>query len=358
MRTGVGASVVQTGMSIIHVVPSVAEKASGPTYSVVRLCESLIEHGQQVMLATLDEGPMVHPAAYLRRFEFGLGPQRLGRSPAMKRWLDRELGSGKVEIVHNHSLWMMPNVYPGTAARRYGVPLVVSPRGTLSEWAMRSGSPAKRLFWPLVQRKAVAAAKCLHATSEGEYRDIRRWSFRQPVCIIPNGIDLPPVRPRAGSLPRTLLFMGRIHPIKGLDLLLEAWREVSVRFPDWRLRIIGPDSGGYLDKVLQMARRLQLARVVFEGPIYRQAKHEALGDADLFILPSRSENFGVTVAEALAAGTPAIVSRGAPWAGLEANGAGWWCEIGVAPLVACLESALATPPAALREMGRRGRRWM
>jgi len=276
----------------------------------------------------------------------------------MKRWLDRELSSGQVDIVHNHSLWMMPNVYPGTAALRHGVPLVVSPRGTLSEWALGSGLRAKRLFWPLVQRNAVDAAACLHATSDAEYHDIRRLRFRRPVCVIPNGIDLPAARPRRDVLPRTLMFMGRIHPIKGLDILLKAWHVVSGRFPEWQLRIVGPDDQGHLRVLETMARRMELTRIAFDGPLYGQAKWDALSQADLFVLPTHSENFGVAVAEALASGVPAVVSKGAPWADLEIHHAGWWIETGVDPLVAALERALACSPEELRPMGERGRTWV
>ena len=93
--------------------------------------------------------------------------------------------------IHNHRLWMMPNVYPGLVARKHNVPLVISPRGTLSEWAFQHGSVVKRLFWPLVQKPALTATSCFHATAESEYKDIRRMGFRQPVAIIPNGIDIP-----------------------------------------------------------------------------------------------------------------------------------------------------------------------
>jgi glycosyltransferase involved in cell wall biosynthesis len=346
-------------MNVIHVVPAVSNEASGPSYAVVRLCESLIDAGESVTLAALDWAPIDKPPTCLRTFPTGIGPRRLGRSPAMYRWLDGETRSGRVALLHKHSLWMMPNVYPGWVARRHGTPLVVSPRGTLSAWAIQSGSAVKTLFWPLVQRPALAATTCFHATALSEYEDIRRRGFRQPVVIIPNGIDIPDLPlVRTAKRERTLLFLGRIHPVKGLDLLLPAWRAVQRRFPDWRLRIVGPDNGGYLTTLRRMAQELALERFEFTGPLYGERKWRAYQEADLFVLPTYSENFGMSVAEALAASTPAIVSKGAPWAGLEKHRAGRWIDIGMDALAATLDEALALSPDELATMGRRGRQWM
>lgn len=345
-------------MTVIHIVPAISNEASGPSYSVVRLCESLNAAGTAVTLAALDWAPIDKPPACLRTFPLGIGPQRLGRSPAMAHWLDTEARSGRVAVLHNHSLWMLANVYPGRTARRFNLPYVVAPRGTLSVWAKQRGSMVKKLFWPLVQRPALGAVTCFHATAVHEYEDIRRMGFRQPVAIIPNGIDIPPLMAKTKSGTRTLLFLGRIHPVKGLDMLLPAWGAVQERFPDWQLRIVGPDNGGYLDKMLTLASKLGLRRVEFCGSLYGAEKLRAYAEADLFVLPTYSENFGMSVAEALATGTPAIVTDSAPWSGLSEHEAGWWIETSRDALVASLERAMASSADTLAAMGRRGREWM
>lgn len=343
---------------LIHVLPSISCEASGPSYSVVRLCESLIAQGKDVTLAALDWAPIASPPSFLESFQIGIGPRRLGRSPAMRRWLSSEAESSAVDLIHNHSLWMMPNVYPGWVSRRNNVPLVVSPRGTLSEWAFASGSPLKKIFWPLVQRPALRVTTCFHATADSEYEDIRRMGFRQPVAVIPNGIDIPPPKQVSTGNMQTLLYLGRVHPIKGIDMLLKAWRVVSPRFREWQLRIVGPDNGGYLARMQTLSAELNLTRVEFNGPLYGEAKVQAFRDADLFVLPTHSENFGMAVAESLSAGTPVVVSKGAPWAKLVDEDAGWWIDIGLDPLVACLEVVLASPRETLHAMGARGRDWM
>jgi glycosyltransferase involved in cell wall biosynthesis len=345
-------------VSSIHIVPGISNEASGPSYSVVRLCEMLIGEGVNTTLAALDWETIARKPAFLRTFRLGGGPRRLGRSPEMKQWLSTMAASQAVDLIHNHSLWMMPNIYPGQVAKRHNIPLMVTPRGTLSAWAMKNGTPIKRIFWPLMQRPALAATTCFHATAMSEYEDIRRMGFHQPVAVIPNGIDIQDPHPSVEKNHRTLLFLGRIHSIKGLDMLLPAWQAVQERFAEWKLRIVGPDNAGYLTQMKQMAAGLNLERVEFTGPLFGPQKWQAYGDADLFVLPTYSENFGMAVAEALAAGTPAIVSKGAPWSDLNTRQAGWWIDIGVDPLVACLEQALAESPAGLSARGLRGRVWM
>jgi glycosyltransferase involved in cell wall biosynthesis len=345
-------------MRLIHIVPAISEESTGPSYSVVRLCESLIAGGQDVTLGVLDWTPMASPPRFVKDFPLGMGPRRLGRSPRMCRWLDKQAGDNSIDVIHNHSLWMMPNVYPGLVARKHHVPLVVSPRGTLSEWALQHGSIVKRPFWRLVQAPALGATSCFHATAESEYKDIRRVGFRQPVAIIPNGIDMPELTLKPRENVRTLLFLGRVHPSKGLDLLLPAWRSVQSRFTDWCLVIAGPDNGGYLKKLQDLADQMQLKRIEFVGEVKGKRKWDVYRTAALFVLPTYSENFGMTVAEALAAGVPAIVSKGAPWPALEQRRAGWWIDVGLDPLVTCLNYALSQTDAALTEMGQRGRSWM
>ena len=343
---------------ILHTLPVIDIEAAGTSHCVPRLCESLIELGLDIKLAVLDWLPGSPSPTYVERFALGWGPRRLGRSPAMARWLHQQVASGAVDVLHTHGLWMMPNVYPGRVRRAGSVRLVVSPRGTLSEWAMNHHRWRKKVMWRIGQSATVERADAYHATAESEHEDIRRLGFKQPVAVIPNGIDVPPLEPKPCGGRRRLLYLGRVHKIKGIDLLLRAWREVQERFPEWELVIAGPDDGGYLPLMQQSAAAMGLRRVIFPGPVYGAEKRALYRSAHLYVLPTYSDNFAMTVAEALAAGTPAVVTRGAPWSGLAEHGAGWWIEIGVDPLVACLENALALPAERLARMGANGHAWM
>lgn len=344
-------------MRLVHIIPSLRDEASGPTYSVTSLCSALEAATHHVQLLAQDCGHLAKRPDYLRLFPGGLVPARLGRTPEMDSWIRAHCDDGRIDVLHNHGLWHMTAIYPARAAKRFDVPFVQSPRGAFTEWAMNWGSKLKPAFWRLLQRPALRLASCFHATAEAEYLDIRRLGFTQPVAILPNGIDVPPLTARQRGEMRTLLFLGRLHFNKGLDLLLRAWGAVQHGHPDWQLRIVGNDDG-YLRTCNALITELSLQRVSMQGPLYGNEKLQAFRDADLSVLPTYSENFAMTVAESLSLATPAIVSKGAPWPGLAARGCGWWIDIGVEPLVAALEEALSRSPVELEQMGERGRKWM
>jgi glycosyltransferase involved in cell wall biosynthesis len=342
-------------MRITHVVPHIDQEASGPSYSVPRLCQSVADCGNVVELKCLAaNGPVDGIEVSAHRQWPGFG--RFAISTDLARSLRAQ--ARNIDIIHNHSLWSMVNVAAGCVVPGHRAKLVTSPRGTLSAWALGRRKYVKQLMWPL-QRRVLSKADLIHATSEAEYRDIRMLGLRAPVVIIPNGIDLPPA-PQAErrSDTRTLLYLGRIHPIKGIDNLLHAWHTLENRHPDWRLVIAGRGEPEHVASVKQLATSLGVGRVEFPGAVYGNAKTTAYHDADLFVLPTHSENFGMVVAEALAHACPAIVTHGAPWPGLETEGCGWWITDDRLALVQTLDTAMATAPERLHEMGMRGRAWM
>ncbi len=345
-------------MNLLHVVPHIDREASGPGYSVPMLCDALGQRGHKVVLATLARGAGGRSGAFEHRaFPPSLGPARLGASRAMRRGLAQ--AARRADIVHSHGLWMMPNIYPAWAAAAAGRPLVLSPRGTLSPVARARSRGRKALVWWMGQRRALLQAACLHATSEQEYADIRACGLAIPVAVIPNGVDLPPPRPpRAPSNSRRLLYLGRIHPIKGLPDLLRAWAPLSARHPDWELRLVGPDSDGHLADLRRLAQELALPRIVFAPAAYGEAKTAEYRAADAYVLPSHSENFAMSVAEALAHGLPVVATTGTPWAALAAKNAGRWTPATPAGLERALDELMSLQAGALSGMGERGRAWM
>jgi glycosyltransferase involved in cell wall biosynthesis len=346
-------------MKVLQVVPSINMEASGPSYSVPALCRALRNRDVKVALHVLEPAPVMPDLD----FELHTHPwwhilPKLGISPAMRQALRNAAASA--DIMHNHSFWMLPNVYPAWAIRGTHCRLVTSPRGTLSPQALQSSRWLKGIMWKVCQGQAVKDSACLHATTEREFNDIRRASLRAPVAVIPNGVDLPDLEPSPDTpgKSRRLLFLGRIHPIKGIDYLLRAWRNVQDQFPDWELHVVGPDNIGYLNKMLKLSHSLGTERVSFPGPAYGAKKSKIYQQADLFVLPTNTENFAMAVAEALAHGVPAIVSKGAPWPGLEEHNCGWWIDIGEGPLTECLRTVLKISSEKLRAYGARGRDWM
>lgn len=345
-------------MRFDHIVPAIDEDATGPAYSVPALCSALADLGDDVYLHTLGSSPA--PDARYRSRTYRRLPiaTKLGLSPAMKRGL-RE-AAARTCVIHSHGLWMMPNLYPAEAAIAGHVPLVLSPRGMMDHWAWRRHRWRKRVIWWAGQAKAVKTAACFHATAPCELEYVRDLGIRAPVAIVPNGVTIPDaaaIQKRPGSH-RTLLFLARVHRKKGVDILLRAWRNVQDRFADWELVIVGPDDGGWLPQMKALTVEIAARRVSFEGKIPQSEKSRRFAASELYVLPTHSENWGVSIAEALAHGVPAIVSRGAPWSGLESNRCGWWIENSVEALTETLRTALALSSEELASRGAAGRRWV
>jgi glycosyltransferase involved in cell wall biosynthesis len=157
--------------------------------------------------------------------------------------------------------------------------------------------------------------------------------------------------------------LGRIHKLKGLENLLYAWKKINLKYKDWQLKIIGTDVGykkrsNYLRKLKLLSQKLKLINIDFVDPIYGNEKFQTLADAQIMILPSFTENFGMTVAEALSVGTPVITTNQTPWHQLDSKNAGWCIDIGVEATINCLEEALSKNVDELNEMGTRGIEWM
>jgi glycosyltransferase involved in cell wall biosynthesis len=216
----------------------------------------------------------------------------------------------------------------------------------------------KRIAWSFMQRDAVRDASCFHATSVAESEEIRSHGFRQPIAVIPNGIDLPPNPPDPDARERVVLFLSRIHPKKGIDDLLLAWHRLHRRHESWTVKIAGSLDSDYARTLQRRAVDLALPRLSFLGELSGARKWDALGRAGLFVLPTRSENFGIAVAEALAAGTAVVVSKGAPWAGVVPQKCGWWHDIGPDGLEEALDQAMSLPLMDLHAYGNAGRAWM
>jgi glycosyltransferase involved in cell wall biosynthesis len=273
------------------------------------------------------------------------------------------------DLIHIHGLWRLYYAQIAHYARKGKIPLVVSTHGMLEQWALGRSKTIKWIARVLYQDKILENAACLHTTSSEEAVTIRQLGFTNPIAIIPWGIESAEIstapckkhKDRWGveANKRIALFVSRLHPAKGLDVLLKAWSCVRQRLNDWVLVIAGYDSDGYQRELIRLARDLEIeSDVVFLGPVHGQEKDDLFISSDLFILPSRSENFGLVVPEALSKGLPVITTTGTPWSKIAEIGCGWWIERDVQSLVYTLNEAMTKDGDELRNMGMKGRAWI
>lgn len=361
-------------MRVMHIVEGISPRAGGPTRSVKGLTTALARQGVDVFLfahSPLHDWPDSAPV----HFQKGIAAR--GAKAAYE--LEQSILSFKPDIVHLHGLWM--NHRDVQVALRLKIPIVLSPRGMLDPWALSVKKWKKRLAMVLYQRRDLKRVSAFHATAELEASNIRAQGFNQPIIVSPNGVDAPfddidACRKSSvvSSGSRTAIFMGRLHPGKGLITLAEAW--ARVRPKDWIMRIVGPDSCGHKTEVLARLDELgisysdvkartsgeylksgeQRTSWEFVDIVDDKTKWVEYAAADLLVHPSVSENFGMTIAEGLAAGIPVVCTKGAPWQDLEKFHCGWWVDADAKSLAMALGDATIITAEERHEMGVRGRK--
>ena len=297
------------------------------------------------------------------------------------------------DCVHIHGIWSPVLAKRVLHWRHQGIPCVVTTHGMLAPWALAHKRLKKRIAWHIYQKRLLNLASALHATSGREADELLRLGLSPRIEVIPWGIGMPeeeegsrivdrglwmeeeeqmlgvsafpsPIPDPRSPIPdpvstrlRTALFVGRIYPVKGLPMLVEAW--AKVRPAGWKMKIVGPDEAGHLAEVQAAVRQAGLElEFEFTGALTGESLRKAYADADLFILPSFTENFGMVVAESLSQGVPVIATQGSPWEGLLEHGCGWWTDISSAGIADALRTATSAEPAVLRRMGATGRAWV
>lgn len=343
-------------IKLIHTVPSINNRSAGPSYSILKICKNLLSENYNLKLATLDL-ENTYPSFHIG-FKKGFGPSRLGNSPDMKKWLINEAMNSQA-LIHTHSLWMMPNVYP-SFVKKYSTntKVIISPRGTLSEWSLKRSSYKKYLFSLFFQNKTLRFADIFHATAENEYDDIRRLGFKQPIAIIPNGVDIKINNLNYKNKKNIILFLSRIHPKKGITELLYSWQNVIKSNSNWHLEIVGPDNEGYLDKMKNLSTKLRLKNISFLGPLFDTNKQKKFLESKLFVLPSHSENFGMVIAEALSYGLPVITTKNTPWNLLTKKNAGECIDLTINNLTKSILTHINKSDEELKTMGENSIYWM
>jgi len=353
---------------------SISRRAGGLFNSVRSLSKSLSAFpGVEVSICGLHDGFTDQDGAAWRPLSFQahsvIGPRAFGFSPALRDFVL----SGGFDIVHLHGIWQHPSAVASQWHWKRRRPNVISPRGMLEPWALQNSRWKKRIASWLFENRNLRTASCLHALCQTEADNFRRLGLRNPIAVIPNGVDMSglQVRPGRGVLEarfpvlrghRWILFLSRIHPKKGLPHLLRAWAALQKKddggpkTAEWVLTIAGWDQGEHEAEMKQLAAELGLEQqVCFTGPLHGQEKLAALAGAELFVLPSFSEGFSMAVLEASAAGLPVLLTPQCNFPELAKAGAAIEVAPDVAGCEAGLRQMLGLSDAERRAMGQRGK---
>ncbi|MES2025537.1 MAG: glycosyltransferase [Pseudomonadota bacterium] len=344
----------------LHVVANAAVTSGGEGLAALRYAESIAQSGCMVTFLSkhLPSAHISEPVGdgILHKEVVPTHDNLLHELWGQYRHIQSLCERKKFDLIHLHGMWSPFLAVIALVAGRKKIPFVISPHGCLEPWALGYKRQKKWLALKCYQGKILRSASLFVATANQELESIRLLGLRQPVAVIPNGVDFvfSPSRDENKSV-KTILFLSRVHPKKGLLDLVEAW--AKVRQPGWRIVIAGGDEDDYRAKVeaLIRARELQ-SDFEFIGFVEGASKQVCFDKADIFILPTYSENFGLVVAEALSNEIPVVTTTGAPWHDLVEYRCGWWVQPGVDGVAAALAEAMDLDPAELRAMGQRGRK--
>ena len=336
-------------MKVLHYLPSI-DRSSGGVGSYMQLLAG--ELGKLVEL---------HIATHTSANMYEMANSRVHCIPEwkyiqkMRRQWEELLDKIRPDIVHVNCCWMPGSALAQKWAQSKGYKVVLSPHGMLEPWIMQRHYWTKKLpALLLYQKAAVKKADFLHATAESEKDNLLKLGWNKHVFVVANGVDVGNIEMKT-SWERTgkILFLSRVHPKKGLEFLIEAMSKINGKL---QCLIAGEGEEEYIESLKALALKKGVAdRVLFLGGIYGDSKWKFFKDADVFVLPTFSENFGIVVAEALASGTPVITTTGTPWNELNTEHCGWWIDIGTNALVDAFNAFLSLSEEELEVMGRNGR---
>lgn len=340
-------------MKIIHYIPTIDRNWGGTTAYMQLLANELGKLTELHIFTHASENPVEIQNCQIHNLSSW---KHLG---AMKREFMQLMNEIQPNIFHVNGCWTPGCALTQRWAQEMGVKVVLTPHGMLEPWILA------RHYWTrkvpallLYQKTAVKKADCLHATAPSEKENLLRLGYNNRIEIIPNGIEVDKISLKNNwERKKRILFLSRIHVKKGIEFLLEAAALLTDKLEGYIIEIAGEGEKEYIAQLKQKTKELQIESLVqFCGGVYGDQKWKLFQEADVFVLPTFSENFGIVIAEALACGTPVITTKGTPWEELESTHCGWWTEIGTQPTADALNNFLQLSIQELETMGRNGRK--
>lgn len=317
-------------MKVVHSITSLDLSAGGPSRSLPNICIGLKRKGINQQIVTYNS----KKPNSRKLIEENIDVTFIQKQSLLDFDYKKVIETVNGDVFHLHNLWT-PNLHwTARSCRKNGIPYLISPRGTLEPWPLSQKKLKKKLSWLLYQKKDLMKASCIHATSEAEAYNIRNLGIRTPIAIIPNGINVEnyPYLKTDNDINKTILFLSRVSSKKGVETLIKVWKSIPDQIKNnWVLRIVGEGDKGlddsYYLSIKKLIRDSELSNsVVLAGPKYGIDKINEYKNANLFVLPTYSENFGMVIAEAMVSGVPVITTSGTPWKILNDKKIGWWIE--------------------------------
>jgi len=345
-------------MNIVALTDSLGEGAGGLSHATLNLARSVAAFRHQDCLSILcheDQDEIDRDAALLDNLQIVKQPCWRNSIYPVSMGLKAQLDALNPDLVHVRGLWRQGSLVARQWKKRYpGRKLIVQSAGMLEPWARKRNSWLKKLYFSCAESPLFDYCDAVHATSTAEAKNLKTLGIPgDKIFIIQEGIFMPPKArlyvPQISG-PRKLLFLSRIHPKKGIELLLEAL--ALLRPSQWVCQIVGMGEGAYVAGLKAKIQALNLGSVVqFVGPLYGAQKERAFQEASAFILPTYSENFGIAVAEAMSWGLPVITTTETPWSVLKNPAMGWCVEPELSPISYALYQLFAKSPQELVAMG-------
>jgi len=319
-------------MKILHITPSYvpAYGYGGPIKVTHGLCRALARRGQEVLVLTTnvncdrDLNDLTDKIHKVEEVDVAYYPVNFLRWYFYSRSLSRAIKDNirKFDIVHIHSVYLYPTLAASYWCRNFKVPYIITPLGALDPDMIYLRNWFKKMFYiKFIEQKNIKNASLIHVASAYEKQRFLSLGFNDiPMSVVPHGIDVEEYEQHksSGGLrtkytklqgKKVILFLGRVHLKKGFDLLASAFKKIAGKRNDTYLVIAGPDQEGYADKVKEMFAKFNLSeKVIFTGMLLESDKLSAFYDSDVFVLPSRGENFGFAVLEAMACKLPVVIT--------------------------------------------------
>lgn len=348
-------------MKIIHFISGIDKSGGGTTAYMKLLAEELNKYSIDQKIATgISDSPVEIVGVQIHFFDLkNLNPLHLKRVAKLKNEFSRYLKNQKPDIVHINGVWLYQNYIFQKEAQKLNIKVVLSPHGMLEPYIINRNKLKKKIALFLFQDKAILNSDFLHVTAKSELENIKKIGYKNKnYTIIPNGIEIKNRNPKeyAGEKEyKHFLFLSRVHPKKGIDILIDT--VASLRDSKIKITIAGNGEKIYINQLIKYTIEKNVSDIFnFVGPVYGEEKWSLFKSADVFILPTHSENFGIVVAESLLVGVPVITTKGTPWEELNINKCGWWVDLTVNSLKKTIREAINLPDTELKAMGLRGRK--